>query len=452
MKQTTKAPARAIVIASPVAVGHVRPLLPLARRLVERGFAVVWAISGDANEPAAAWRKTISDLGVQFIDIDEVAGFSRGATDPEFASTSMASLCRRIVGRANDVAEPAAAAIRAAVGERPIACGFYDYFALWGYVALRRIGVVHVDAVLSAFPTVIDDGIPEAMYVGDPVYQREYAQLRAGGFGAFDKPFRSGIVPRDADLRILSFSSPLLCDAPPGVHVLGLQRDALPNKENLAAASEEHQALAHRLRLAREGGARVLLLSMGTVVTRMYKRFGGAHLEFLRRLYTTVAASALRAGAVVVASISESSAADLGVDEAALGPAARDRVIAMSFVPQPFLFAHGLVDVLLMHGGANTFHEAVVSGIPVLISPAFGDQEYVAMAADRLGVGVCVESISIPHLPRAISLGRLADDVLPAMLAPGVTPWKAKATSLAARIGEENGLDAAEAFVLSRCG
>jgi UDP:flavonoid glycosyltransferase YjiC (YdhE family) len=120
----------------------------------------------------------------------------------------------------------------------------------------------------------------------------------------------------------------------------------------------------------------------------------------------------------------------------------------MPFVPQPFLFAHGLIDVMLMHGGANTFHEAVVCGIPLLISPGFGDQEFVAHAVARLGVGVCIESVMYPTLPDALSIESVAADVLPAMLAPGVTRWKATATALAAHIKQENGLDAAEALVL----
>jgi hypothetical protein len=33
---------------------------------------------------------------------------------------------------------------------------------------------------------------------------------------------------------------------------------------------------------------------------------------------------------------------------------------------------------MLMHGGANTFHETVLAGIPVLVWPVFGDQESVA--------------------------------------------------------------------------
>ncbi len=210
---------------------------------------------------------------------------------------------------------------------------------------------------------------------------------------------------------------------------------------------EEHKALARQLQSARDRGARVVLLSLGTVVTRMFARMGASHVAFLKRLYTTLAASALRCGAVVVASTCDSSAADLGIDEAALGVAARDRVFAMPFVPQPFLFARGLVDVMLMHGGANTFHEAVLSGIPLLVSPGFGDQECVAQAAARLGIGVCVEAITCPSLEGAVPLARVAEDVLPAMLAPGISRWKREATRLAAQVKQDNGLAAAEALL-----
>ena len=314
---------------------------------------------------------------------------------------------------------------------------------------MRRLGIDDIDAVVSAFPAILDS-FPTAAYVDDPIYQRELAQLRSSGFGSFDELPRAGVIPRDPALRVLSFSSPRLCPDPPAdVRLLGVQCDALPRIDDLASAPEGHQALARRLRSARDGGAPVLLLSMGTVVTRMFARFGASHLAFLKRLYTTLAASALRSGAVVIASTCDSSAADLGVDEAALGPAAKDRVIAMPFVPQPFLFAHGLVDVMLMHGGANTFHEAVVSGVPLLISPGFGDQECVALAAAKLGVGICVEAIMLPTLEGAVQLERVAEDLLPAMLAPGISRWKAAATSLAAHVKQENGLDTAEALVLA---
>jgi len=438
----------AFVIGSPVAVGHVRPLMPLAKRLVERGFAVVWAISGDANEPASVWAEPLAKLGVRFVDVDLHAAFPRGTSEEIMSGGLLPALFRRIVARANDVSAAAAEAIRAAVGGVPIVGGIYDYFAVWAYVAMRRLQIADIDMMLSAFPAVLDR-MP-TVYVDDPFYQQEIAKLHAAGFGSFDREPRSGLIPDDPGLRVINFSSPRLCaDAPAYVHVLGVQADALPRVEDMASAPEEHQALARRLQTARDAGAPVLLLSMGTVVTRMFGRMGPAHAAFLKRLYTTVAASALRAGAVVVASTCDSSAADLGVDEAALGPEARERVIAMPFVPQPFLFAHGLVDAMLMHGGANTFHEAVVSAVPLLICPGFGDQECVALAAMNLGVGVAVESITYPDLEGAVALDQIGDDVLPAMLAPH-NRWKTAATILATHIKLENGLDAAEALVLAR--
>ncbi len=438
-----------IVIGSPVSVGHVRPLMPLARRLVERGFTVIWAISGEANEPASVWREQLTALGVDFINVDDHAIFPRGNSAEIMSAGIQASLFRRILARANDVAAAAADAIRTATAGRPIVGGIYDYFAVWAYVAMRRLAIADIDAVVSAFPAILDSVMSN--YVEDPYYLRELAHLREAGFGTFSEVPRSGIIPRDPALRVINFSSPRLCpDAPAGVHLLGLQRDALPKVEDLTTASDEHQVLARRLKAARDGGSPVILLSMGTVVTKIFAQIGASHIAFLKRLYTTLAASALRAGATVVASTCNSSAVDLGVDEGALGPAARDRVIAMPFVPQPMLFAHGLVDVMLMHGGANTFHEAVVSGVPLLICPAFGDQESVALAAAKLGVGICVESIMYPKLEGAVPLDRVARELLPEMLAPGVSRWKAAAMGLAESVRHENGLDAAEALVLSQ--
>jgi hypothetical protein len=255
-----------------------------------------------------------------------------------------------------------------------------------------------------------------------------------------------GVIPRDPALRVGCFTSPHLCPEPlAGVHLFGVAREALPHIDPAAPAPEEHQALVRRLRSARERGSRVLLLSLGTVVTRIFAKMGPSHVAFLNRLYTTLAASALRCGAVVVASTCDSSAAELGLDEAALGGAARDRVFTMPFVPQPFLFAHGLVDVMLTHGGANTFHETVLAGIPLLISPGFGDQASVAQAAVKLGIGVCVEAIMNPGLEGAVPLERVAAEALPAMLAPGISTWQVEATRLAALVKQESGLDAAEA-------
>ena len=406
---------------------------------------MVWAISGDDNEPASIWRQALSELGVRFVDLDGPAPFRRGRAN-EFSSLNV---FRRVAARANDVAEGAAAAIGAALdGRRPVG-GVYDFFALWAYVAMRRLGIDRVVAMVSAFPMIVD-AFPAAAYADDPVYEREIAQLRQSGVGAFHDAPRMGIIPRDPDLRVACFSSPHLCSEPPdGIHLLGLSREALPRVEEAITVPEEHETLVRQLQSARDRGARILLLSMGTVVTRMFTKMGASHVAFLKRLYRTLAASALRSGAVVVASTCDSSAADLGIEEAAFGAVARHRVFAMPFVPQPLLFARGLVDVMLTHGGANTFHEAVSSGVPLLVSPGFADQPSVAQAATRLGLGVCVEAIAYPGLENAVPLERVAEEVLPAMLAPGTSSWKIAATRLAALVRQENGIDAAVALLLT---
>ena len=77
----------------------------------------------------------------------------------------------------------------------------------------------------------------------------------------------------------------------------------------------------------------MVLLSVGTIVTKMALRMGPPYSHMLKHLYSSVARAALRAGAVVLASTTVGNPEDFGVDEAALGAIARDRVIAMSFVP-----------------------------------------------------------------------------------------------------------------------
>jgi len=118
---------KVVVFGSPMAVGHVRPLMPLAARLAARGFDVVWAISGDPNEPASVWKEPLAKIGVTFIDLDAVAPFAR---HDAFPSMSVGSVYPRALARTNDVAAGAAKAIAAAVAGRTVVAGVNDYFAL----------------------------------------------------------------------------------------------------------------------------------------------------------------------------------------------------------------------------------------------------------------------------------------------------------------------------------
>jgi UDP:flavonoid glycosyltransferase YjiC (YdhE family) len=315
---------------------------------------------------------------------------------------------------------------------------------------MRKLGIDRIKTVVSSFPSSLSAPALDAG-AADPVVQRELADLRVrhADVSGLDQPLRAGLIPNDPSVEVLGFSSNELClDPPDYVRLVGAHVDALPSVDDLGKAPPEHQALVTRLRAARESGRRVVLLSVGTIVTKMARRLGPPYSDMLKHLYSSVARAALRGGAVVVASTTVGKPEDLGVDEAALGADTRGRVIAMSFVPQPLLFAHGLVDVMLMHGGANTFHETVLAGIPVLVWPVFGDQESVAETVAKLGIGVPIETPMYPKLAGAQSLARIAEETLPKMLAPGESEWKSAAARLAERVKGGDGLDTAAALVV----
>jgi hypothetical protein len=90
-----------VVFGSPMAVGHVRPLMPLAARLVGRGFDVIWAISGDPNEPASVWKEPLAKMGVTFIDVDAVAPFARHDAFPSNGADSVYPRAARNRSRAS---------------------------------------------------------------------------------------------------------------------------------------------------------------------------------------------------------------------------------------------------------------------------------------------------------------------------------------------------------------
>ncbi|MEV0397014.1 glycosyltransferase [Polymorphospora rubra] len=48
-------------------------------------------------------------------------------------------------------------------------------------------------------------------------------------------------------------------------------------------------------------------------------------------------------------------------------------------------------DVFVTHGGSNSFHEALLARVPVVVVPFFGDQPLVARRAAELGIGIALD-------------------------------------------------------------
>jgi len=174
------------------------------------------------------------------------------------------------------------------------------------------------------------------------------------------------------------------------------------------AASTETQDAAvdpvFEVRKARASGRKVILVSMGTVITGDSPDLGwdakprsGKSGERKGLTGRQLCQSAW--GGAFDAFGSSGDWVDtlplvlvaLGPQEDALGDLVRpDNAVCLPTLPQVDILKAG-VDLFLTHGGQNSFTEALSEGVPVVVCPGFGDQSVNARKAVKLGVGLQVE-------------------------------------------------------------
>ncbi|MFI2213871.1 glycosyltransferase [Streptomyces sp. NPDC020141] len=126
-----------------------------------------------------------------------------------------------------------------------------------------------------------------------------------------------------------------------------------------------------RARLAGLGGPPRVLVALGT--------FLSARDDVLRTVVAGVRAAAPAAAIVVAAGENAGRLADL-VDE---------RTVVEPFVPQRALLPS--MDLMVHHGGNNSFTECLRAGVPALVLPFSSDQFAIAADAESLGVGRCAD-------------------------------------------------------------
>lgn len=187
----------------------------------------------------------------------------------------------------------------------------------------------------------------------------------------------------------------------------GAKRASVHKFNEKEDSDSEHEApaehvsngeLLKRIKEARAGNRKVVLASMGTVITgdspdvgwdgRLTgpdgERAGLTGRELCQSawaaVFDTFGEKRADEGALIIVS--------LGPQDNALGEIeAPPNAICLPSIPQVDVLKAG-VDLFLTHGGQNSFTESMTAGVPIMVCPGFGDQPVNASKAVDLGVGL----------------------------------------------------------------
>lgn len=207
------------------------------------------------------------------------------------------------------------------------------------------------------------------------------------------------------------------------------------------------------LQAARDAGRKVVLVSMGTVVTGDSADFGwhakphGAGGERMGLTGQQLCRSAW-AGAFDAFGAYGDKADQAPLLLLALGPQPDalenlqipDNALCMPVLPQVDLLKAG-IDLFLTHGGQNSFTESLSMGVPVVVCPGFGDQQVNARKAVDLGVGLQVERPTPADGEQDVSAATYRKAVSKALLEVAAEPrFTAAASSCAKRLRAAGGV------------
>jgi len=156
-----------------------------------------------------------------------------------------------------------------------------------------------------------------------------------------------------------------------------------------------------RVRSARAQGRKIVLVSMGTVITSDFPTWGwkGRQVNSEGQVFGLTGRELCHAVWQATFDVFGSQSAEEGaLIVVALGPQqdplgdilVPPNAICAPSHPQVDVLAAG-VDVFLTHGGQNSFTEALAHSTPVVVCPGLADQHVNARKAEQLGVGLKVE-------------------------------------------------------------
>lgn len=333
---------RALIVTTPQA-GHINPLCPLTRALLDQGDEVFWAAGEDPGG-------VITSIGAEVCRV--------GRTVPEW----MDELARRVRGRPGD------GVARGRLMHYMVPRLFGEIGAtdmIDGLIELgQRIApdVVIFDTAAYAAPLAAHLlGVPSVHHLKGPVPPADVVELVNDAvaslwlsFGA-DPPQFAGLY-RGTTIKVL----PPALDARkvPAGKVLAMRSVDLPARKG-----------------SRSSERPLVYFTLGTV-------FSARGLEMFRAVIDALTPEPVE----LVVTVGDA------VDPTSLGPTASN-VRIERFVPQADLLPD--CTVVIHHGGAGTMMGALVHGVPQLVLPQGADNLVNARLVEGAGAGAIIDADSL---------------------------------------------------------
>lgn len=342
---------------SPKGAGHVNPTLPLARGLVERGYEVTYVLTSE-------WRERLEALGCRYRNMGTeerftTADFHPGAPFYRQLLPATAALLPRFVEEARALAPDVVV---------------FDSCAPWGHAVAEILGVPGICSV----STLVFDREEIRAHVGAPSERLDETNLAA--LAEIER--RWGVDFGDRDIGLFYGRENLVYSCEDlnrtRANVRGIFHFVGPTFASGRALGGDLEAYAR--------GKNRVYVSMGTVVGGATGHDAGFFAPFIEAFGDREDCELL---------LSVRGAAE------SFGPVPKN-VHVRSSVPQLAVLER--TDVFVTHAGANSMHEALFYGVPLVCVPHFGDQPQNAARVVAEGAGVLMPA-------NEISAARVAREV-----------------------------------------
>lgn len=136
-------------------------------------------------------------------------------------------------------------------------------------------------------------------------------------------------------------------------------------------------------------------------VPLVYIGFGSITITNVEKVIKHIYKAVQEAGVRAIVSKGWSSRGQDGAERKVHLDAAPEQVFLVDSIPHDWLFPQ--ISAAVHHGGAGTTGASLRAGIPTIIHPFFGDQNFWSTRVQRLGAGVRLPNLSVSEISKALT-------------------------------------------------